>query len=215
MKTISVLLLFCLIQNILFSQSYTIQSCFNNQVYFGLDNELKVFVEGFKFSSIILKATNGDSVFPQDNSHFIFQPAKKEGVSELQIFVIKDGHQKKIGTQYLQVIKIPDPQAVVAEINGGNISRDAFVSQFGVGVRNKDSRIAHFENRRVQSFRMIVMRNDEILFSEKNTGNEFTENLQVLMKQLKKDDKVILVDIIANSFTNDILLQPVEFILTD
>src|SRR2546423_1510025 len=95
-----------------FSQEFLISSHSNNKAYKGVPNRLEVLVSGVSSKYVLLKTDNGDISRNGIGSAFVLTPGRT-GKAEIKIYRIQKKDTMLAGSQFFQVLDIPDPAAKV------------------------------------------------------------------------------------------------------
>ena len=207
MKGISFVFVFGLIVSTSSAQKFNISCKRNNIIYVGWQNPISVLVNGYSCDSILLKTKNGR--FDKIGCHYNYFP---DSVSDtkIEVYVIKNKKQRKVGESYLRVRNLPLPRAHIGGFSGGEISKGNFLAQMGIG--NYYSEI-HIEiSYLIKSFIVLTIRDRKVLFQQSNDGNMFSATLKSAMQQLLTNDRVSIINIVAQGPDGkEVYLNPIEF----
>jgi len=104
----------------------------------------------------------------------------------------------------------------VAQVGGewsGLMKKGLFLAQSGVRAYRKMNS-SHWEPLTVDSFTVSVFRDTSLVFTFKNIGNIFSEDLKVHFKTMIPGDNVVIFDIYSTDAGNKkLFLQPLEYLI--
>lgn len=100
------------------------------------------------------------------------------------------------GSQFLYVKDRPKPEATLAGLKGGPIGKKQLLAQLWI-AGNYYIAGNHWEYCLVQSFHVVVIKNDSITFTRFNNGNMFSQDVLQQFKTLIPGDKVSFINILG------------------
>ncbi|MES2332631.1 MAG: GldM family protein [Bacteroidota bacterium] len=103
--------------------------------------------------------------------------------------------------------------ALVGGKQGGNFNKRVLEVQKGIGAMQQVSP-SQAEHIKVDSFSVLIIRNDRSIYNFRNKGAYFERNVHDMLEKLQIDDKVLFSDIYATDLNKKIiLLSPLEFLV--
>jgi hypothetical protein len=192
MLKIPLTFLLFLFSHFLFAQKFLITEAGQNIAYYKSENSLNVLVEGVACNSIDLETTNGK--IKRDSCNFIYTPDSL-GTSRIEVFINLNGQRKKIGESGFQVKKTLPPAPKIAGHKIGRILKVELCNQTYIGADYGDFDIE--PTPRIDSFYIIGIRNDNILFGLLNKGSKFDKEILDNFRMLTANDKIIVCQIWA------------------
>lgn len=152
-----------------------------NVFYIGVDNPLRVAVDGVPSNELVLRIDNGGIITGADGSYNVV--VTKPGGATITVLRKVGDTEELISTQQYRVKRVPDP---VPRLNdntkGGAISKEALLERKGI--------IALLENFdfdagcKVVSYELTVIPQGQNPISMHNSGSEFTSNARELLSRL-------------------------------
>jgi hypothetical protein len=173
------------------AQEFTISLQRCNKIYKGVENSMDIFVEGKTCKVIIAKTNNG--ILMKLNCHYIYRP-DSIGDVKFEIYLGEKNKFKKIGASWFEVKQIPLPIAYVGGLNGSKIKKGFLNAQQGVGAY-ADPCLGFDLTYMVESFMFIIIRDNKIIFSQKNSGNVFSQEIKENLRTLINNDAVLFTNI--------------------
>lgn len=173
------------------AQHVSIANDRSNMVYIDIPNPLTVTVEHYPCEDIVLKAGHG-TLTKKDDHHYELTVNRYKDVT-IEVFV-KDGRAlEKVGEHKFDVGQNHFLVAKIGGKTGGVMPTSLFKAQLGVFAIMEDR--ARDMKFKITSFYMIVRRGDKVIFGHHNEGTRFDDIIRDFMSELKKGDKVNVVDI--------------------
>ncbi len=192
-----------------YSQNYSLKNPYNNFVYAGMQTPLETLVAGYSCKSVTLKAAGGK--VEKEGCNFLYF-SNKVGIDTISVFVSKSGVIKKIAAVYFFVKEVPDPEPDIGGLNKGLIKKGFLLAQQGVGASFLVTSYGHREHITVDSFTVMIFRNNSIIFHSNNNGNIFNQSIKTAFQSLQSGDKITITNIKATIPTSpNLLLRPLEF----
>ena len=161
-------------------------------LYVGLDNPIKVVVENLNCDSIVVSSKDITIL----GSGCKYEIRSKKPVSALiEVFGIINGDTTHLGKEYLKLKYLPNPIAKLGRIINGDIHLGEFKAQKGVLAMLDGVDI----NVRCQvtKYKMLVMRNNQLIGVSKNIGPRFESHSITLVEKVEKGDQVYILEIFA------------------
>lgn len=165
-----------------------------NAFYKGVDNPLLISAVGASAKDISVNMTNADITKVADYQ-YIVRPKKAEGKAVLTVTATIDGKTQTYAPQEYRLFKVPDPTPKVGGKNGGKIEKNVLQAQTGV--------VAELENFLfdmkfdVKGFKVNILSSGNFVQEKSSENALFTVDQKKLISSRKKDDLVIIKDIIA------------------
>jgi GldM C-terminal domain len=181
--------------------------------YIGLDNPLSCTVEKEPCDSVFLSTDNGTITKLSCNTYW-YAPVKVAD-SKITVSVRKNKKAREIGSIIIRAREIPNPTALIGGINDGQISKNNLSVQQGVASALVPS-IGIDVKFMVTEFQLSIVRKDSVLFSFKNVGARFSENVRQAFTLLKKGDTIIISSIyVMKPDARTVLIKPIELLIED
>jgi len=165
-----------------------------NAFYKGVANPLMISAVGASAKDISVDMTNAEIRKVGDLQYEVF-PKKAEGTAVLTVTALINGKTQTYPPKTYRLFKVPDPTPKVGGKNGGRIAKNELQAQTGV--------IAELENFlfdmkfEVKGFKVNILSSGNFVQEKSSDNNLFTVDQKKLISSRKKDDLVIIKDIIA------------------
>lgn len=170
-----------------FNQTIAIENKRQHIAYPGWDTPLNIVVEGIPCDQIAVVTNNGTMKYEGD-CHYVFIP-QKVGIASIVILKINGKDSVQLAEQKYLIKSWPVPEAVIGDKKSGTMGSGQFKAQDGIlapiGIFDINGTFA------VQSFRMQIVRNGEVVASVLNNGSRFEEKTRAQMDKIQVNDKVI------------------------
>lgn len=187
-------LIFCLLCLPLYTyaQDSGVVPLANNFLYRGVENPIKVIVEGYSCESLYVTANmNLKRLYGCD--YYVTPMNQNTGI--FRIHVLREGDTVFIGQHIFRLLTTPDP---VAKIEG---SYDGRISN---GLLNRARRITadlddfiYEVDFKIKSFTALIENGDSLIYKEDITGEIFTATLKLRFYEIHTLDRVIFENIKA------------------
>jgi gliding motility-associated protein GldM len=165
-----------------------------NAFYKGVANPLVVSAVGASAKDITVNMTNAEVKKKGDLEYEIW-PTKSEGTAILTVTAIINGKTQTYPPKTFRLFKVPNPTPKVAGKNGGKIEKNTLLAQTGVAAELEGFLFdMKFD---VKGFKVSVSGSGGFVQDEASTNALFTDKQKKLMSGRKRDDLVIIRDIIA------------------
>jgi len=235
-KYIVFIFLICVEHVLCYSQHVTATPLKMNMLYYGVKNPLKIVVENYSCSDIIVGCSNG--VIIGDDCNYVFE-SYSDYQREVHIYVgvIKDTTVDWVDTLVFRMMKIPDPYIIFPNWSEIEIMREVGpwsndVEEYRKKIQEIEIKIRrHFDvggliprldnftfdtNFMITEFSVKILRDDDIIFEYlNNSSNRFTRDVLRAILNGLKGDKIILYDFIVRGEDSTIrkLDDTIEYIL--
>jgi hypothetical protein len=170
-----------------YSQTIAIENIKQNVANPGLENPLNIVVEGIPCDQVAVVTNNGTMKYEGD-CHYVFIP-HRVGEASIVIFKINGKDTVQLAEQKYWIKSWPVPEAVIGDKKSGTMGLGQFKAQNGIiapiGIFDINGTFA------VQSFRMQIVRNGEVVASVLNDGSRFEEKARAQMDKIQVNDQVI------------------------
>ncbi len=184
-----------------------------NLVYLGITNSMSVCVEGYACDELIVKTTNG-KIENRDSSSCSFEfVADSTGLAYIEVYS-KWNPEEKILVKPFRVYSMPQPLPRLDSKKGGEIKKNRLIVQKGLVLKLDNFDISI--NFNVDSFLLLIMRGEELVFSEKNYGASFNDEIKNALREVQSGDVLIFSQIKMERkyhFSSDI--SPAEFVVVE
>lgn len=169
--------------------SLTVSATKMNVFYTGVDNPVSISVSGVAESQIQPRISAGE-ISRVGNEWIVRVP---ETATTTVISVLADGRQ--MGESEFRVKRVPDPQATIAGITGGNIDRARLLAATAI-IPTMPADFEFDLSFQITSFEFVATRAGDI-FQRPGTGNRFTEEMVTYIQNARRGDRVWLENIYA------------------
>ncbi len=174
-----------------FSQKVAIENLKQNIAYPYLDNPMNIIVEGIPCSEIFVSTNNGE-MQSKENCEYVFFP-RKVGIASIFIHKIEKGDTIEIEERKYRVKRWPRSKARIGRINSGKIGLAEFKIQRGIIVPVENFDID--ANYKVISYRLQIVRGQDLIGEVFNTGGKFEEKARGLILKAESGDRIIVDEI--------------------
>lgn len=164
----------------------------NSLIYNHTETPLIVAAANYDCKSIVLKCP-GAKIEMVQPCMFLFT-AEKVGELTMDIFIAENNDTSLTTRQLIVVKERPIPEARVAGLKGGTIRKGNLKVQQGVGAHYYISG-NHWENCTIESYHVVILRDNKIIFDQFNQGNIFNAEVKKSFETLTEGDKVYFLDI--------------------
>lgn len=192
----------------IYGQPCVVTNLKENIIYVGIPNPMSVAVNGKWCKDFVLTTDNGriEKTLADDCSYDIV-PATA-GKANLIILSKKD--RQEIGRMVFRAKRIPDPIAMVAGKNGGEIRKNILKAQIGItAVLTQFDFDARFI---VEKFTVSLLHAGKPIFAQECTGARFPPEVIRAFDRLQAGDQVLFSEMTyraPDGRTNGLL--PIEF----
>ena len=165
-----------------------------NAFYMGVDNPLTINAVGATLNSIKATMTNAEMT-KVDDLHWIVKPRKSEGKAILTVTAEINGKIQTYPDQEYRLFAVPDPTPKVGGKSGGKIEKNVLLAQTGVVAELVGFLFdMKFD---VKSFKVMVSSSGNFVQDVASASALFTPDQKKLFSSRKKDDIVIIKEIVA------------------
>ncbi len=195
-----------------YCQVVAIQNDMRNVITLGLENPLTVAVEKCPSRSISLTTNNG--IITGDNGHYLITP-KHFGVAMITINKKTWRGLKVIDSMYFRVKRV-EVSVTFGGHKGGQMSKEYVCLQIAPVATIEGFPID--AKCTIDSFTVIVKRNDNIIFSKdlhNASGTRIDKETRAFFKTTQDKDKLIITNLTYKDIDGvSIHVPPMEFIIT-
>ena len=208
-----VFLLFISLQSsLLFGQHHIIGSNRKARViYVGLDNTIEFLVEDASCNKYLL-SSNDIVIIPDENSCTYTVKPEKPGIVKV---LVKSRDTKEIAFEAkFNAVFLPPPTFNFAGQNHGDVRKVFAKAQVGLiaTLDGFDIQVRY----EIEKFMVIIMRNDEVLYCQRNNGAKFIADVKNRFQEIEKGDKLIFADVFYKGPEGiSGTLSPIEFNIID
>lgn len=156
-----------------------------NVFYIGIDNPVEISAAGIPSSDLKVSAT-GATISRSGKDGWIVRPSA--GVAKAKISVSADlnGQTRPLGGKEFRIMKVPNPEATLAGLSGGNIQKSILVAQAGLFAEMKD--FVFDLQFKITAFTVSSVKGG-FLQSYSSTSNVLTDQQKTLLKGLNPGAK--------------------------
>ncbi len=163
-----------------------------NVFYIGVDNPDSISAGGVSPDQINTTISNG--TIARNGNEWVVRPATT-GKASVSVSAKLGDRMKAMGAVEYRVKNVPSPEAYIANVNGGSVSRDLVLASGAIIPRMP----ADFEfnlNFIVTAFKFSGNRKGDIIDYSSN-ANGLTSQMKDFIKGARRGEKIILEDIMA------------------
>lgn len=171
-----------------------------NELYIGIDNPISIVAECTACSSLYV--TIQDQTLIGKNCHYTITPTERQSI-HLNIFEITATDTILLLKKQYQTAPLPLPTAKIGGIKTGKIQLAKLKAQGGVQVNNTYYYLIGCKNIPLVHYRIIVLRNHELVGVVDNKGNRFEPPVLALLQKIEVGDQVYITDIVAKYPTTE------------
>lgn len=164
----------------------------NNFLYRGIENPIKVIVEGYLCDSIEVSGSMPISRIRACEYSVI---PMNESYGYIKVSVYKKGFWSNIGRHDFRILTIPDPVAKIEGSYDGRISIGVLTRARGITADLDD--FIYEVDFKIKSFTALIEKRDSIIYEEDVTGELFPASLSASFREIHPLDRVIFENIIA------------------
>ena len=179
------------------TQNFSVENTSLNYAYPAIGNCLNIVIENESCEVIIVKTDNGKISKIEDNENsclYNFIP-KSVGIATLEIYKILDSDTLKIGERNYRIKNWPAHRAKIGTSESGKMSKARFLAHGGIIVplnfNDTSGQIT------VNSFRIEVVRDEEMVLNLANKGGKFEPKNQDELKNIKEGDLIFIKEIMV------------------
>lgn len=182
-----------------------------NVLYLGIDNPIEVSVPGVSNSQIRVVLDNGS--ISQNGNEWLARPASLNNNTKINVYANLDGKDALMGFKTFRVKNVPPPLATLGVFTSGALINKAFFTPLQVKTLTATLEDFLFDLEfQITGFDVSVPTGGGMTATEPSTSENFTSAQLILLKSVKKGDKVIFENIRAkikgNNIVTNIPLSP-------
>lgn len=187
------------------AQVVVVSNLKQNVVYLGINNPLKIAMEGVSCNGISVRTDNG-KLIKTGSCEYEYHPERK-GMAQI---IVKSA--KKTYNYLLRVETMPQPIAFIGGSSGGLMSKTNFTAQQGIYLRYPG-----FDTKtglKISSYHFQIIREGKYLFGGSNSNPYFNKEMVQYFAHLMKNDLIIFYSIIAEDEDGNLsFVPPIQFII--
>lgn len=191
-----------------YCQHYIITTSRENAIYFGIPNYIQVAVEGYLCKNLKLSTTNGELKLTEDACSYEIN-SSQIGKAVISIFD-KKSKGKLIGKATFNVKDLPDPTALLAGKNDGEIHKGILQAQLGLTtvLNGFDFDIKFM----IEAYTITILRGNTVVFTKNCISARFPNEVKDVFQKVNANDKLIFTGMSYRAPSQRIgKLQPIEF----
>jgi gliding motility-associated protein GldM len=169
--------------------SLTVSATKMNVFYTGVDNPVSISVSGMADAQIQPRISAGE-IKRVANEWIVTVP---ETATTAVISITAEG--RNMGSSEFRVKRVPDPQATIAGISGGNIDRSRLLAATAI-IPTMPADFEFDLNFQITSFEFVATRAGDI-FQRPGTGNRMTDEMISYIQNARRGDRIWLENIYA------------------
>ncbi|MEZ4888975.1 MAG: GldM family protein [Chitinophagales bacterium] len=210
MKTNPILLLLIFVFNASFAQEVAIEISKIDYIYERIANTMTITAARIPCSSLYVTA-NGKELSGK-NCEYTFGAKKAGERLEIEVFEVKKGDTCFLQKRIFGVHPIPLPIPQLGNKRSGKMGIGELKAQRGVITIDEYYYLYGCAHTPVTRFRIIVLRNEDLIGTTFNKGAVFESQTKALLEKVQVGDKVYFVDIFGKHFLRpeETILNPIE-----
>ncbi len=175
--------------------SVTVSATKMNVFYTGVNNPVSISAPGYSNAQITASITQG-TISRQGNGWNVKLPGSAKGTATVSVFADTGEGKVKVGSMEYRVKPVPSPIATIANVNGGNISKERLIAAGGIIPKMPED--FDFDlNFTIESFEFVGSPKGGDLYYSKARGGRLTNEMVNFIRNSKRGDKIWLENIIA------------------
>lgn len=187
------------------AQTVAVANLRQNTIYVGINNHLKIVVEGASCNSISVSTDNG-KISKTGTCEFNYIPSRP-GMAQVVVRSSKGTYN-----YLMRAESTPNPLAFVGSMNGGITSKKQLILIGGLQVKYPGLDIK--TNLKVKHYSFQIFREQQALSGNSVNGQGFSKDMKARFDQMVRNDKVLFYSIVAEDAKGDTyIIPPVEFII--
>lgn len=209
-----VLVLFLLFSVDVAGQQFTVSADKMNVLYIGILNPITPMVENVACKDLIVETSNGTITQSGEPCQYQTMP-DRPGTTNISIYRKMNGQKQLVGVREFRTKRIPDPLASIGGKPSGTMSWRILKVQMGVVLYmpnfDFDARFL------VNSFKITVVRNQNVIFEKDCTGARFDDETIRMLQTIKAGDLFNCTNIRFSGMghNNTLLNQSIELKVID
>lgn len=213
-RTEIALLLFLFFSIHAIGQQFIVSADKMNVLYIGILNPITPMVENVGCKDLVVETNNGTLTKANEPCQYYAVP-DRPGITNVSIYRKMNGQKQLIGTREFRTKKIPDPMASIGGKPSGTMSWRILKVQMGVVLYmpnfDFDARFL------VNSFKITVVRNQNVIFEKDCTGARFDDETLRVLQTIKAGDLFNCTNIRFSGMghNNTLLNQSIELKVID
>ena len=189
------------------AQTFGVEFPANSTIYQESEIPVKVVVAGLSCHNTVVKCHKG-SVSPAGDCMYLYICS----AAGIDILVRKGNKLSPVGVYIFEVKSLPPVRVTLGGLRGGKISRPALLAQQGLSASFFVSG-NHWEECKVDSFSLLLLRNGVNISHMINKGNVFTNETTMALQQVQPGDRLLITDIKACAARSSQAINSLEFII--
>ncbi len=174
--------------------SLTVSAMKMNVFYIGVPNPVSISVPGVPASSLNATISKG-TLKTKDGNYEVNMPSGSEGKVNINVSAKVNGVNKNMGSAEFRVKRLPSPNATVANVDGGQISKSRLNAASAI-IPTMPADFDFEANFVITRFTMISLSGGDIVPIQ-TSGNKITPRMKNVIRGLKRGQKVWFEDIFA------------------
>lgn len=187
------------------AQVVSVTNLRQNVVYLGMDNPLRIVMEGVHCTSLRVSTDNG-SIQKTGSCEYSFKPSKT-GMAQI---VVSGG--KKTYNYLLRVESLPAPAAYLGSRSGGLLAKGELERQRAIYVRYPGVDVK--SGLKISTYSYVIIRDDKHIAGRSVKGPNFGRDMQQQFSNIAKSDILLFYNIVAEDDKgNTQLIAPIQFMI--
>lgn len=167
-----------------------------NVMYIGVPNPVTISASGYNINDVNLSVPASEGVTAKRGTGGAYEiNVTKPGEFTYTIGASRSGAGKTIASGKIRVKRIPDPTVTLMKRLGGTIAANQIKVQLGLSADLPD--FVYEARYVVTSFDVIIAARNADVWTGKNTGATFNQQVKTEMQKLKAGDNIMFVNVKA------------------
>ena len=180
--------------------SLTVSATKMNVFYVGVENPVEISVPGIPEENVEPSISVGTLTRnPAGNDWIVTVPSgQRETIITVNAKV--DGQSRAMGTKKYRIKKLPDPTALIANLNEGSVNRNILITAGAIIPKMPDD--FEFDLKyKIISFKMVLQRGTDI-YTEKSNSNLLTQEMIKAIQGANRGQRIWFENIVARGPDN-------------
>ena len=163
-----------------------------NVFYIGLDNPVEISAAGIPSSDLKVSASGAQIV--RQGSAWVVRPNNNSSKANISVSADVNGKVQNLGSKEFRLLRVPNPEAAIADLSGGKIKKGLLAAQGGVFAVMRD--FAMDVKFKITSFKLSYVKGG-FLTELPSNGASFSPQQKSAIQALQKGQKFFIEDIQA------------------
>lgn len=180
--------------------SLTVSATKMNVFYVGVENPVEISVPGIPEENVEPSISVGTLTRNPASNEWIVTVTSGHREAIITVNAKVDGQSRVMGSKKYRIKKLPDPTALIANLNEGSINRNILVTAGAIIPKMPDD--FEFDLKyKIISFKMVLQRGTDI-YTEKSNSNLLTQEMIKAIQGANRGQRIWFENIIARGPDN-------------